>query len=60
MLAVVASQALHVTRRQAPLALHGFVENLRAIVPPVEGDRVLGPELNRLADDFSAHVFAAG
>jgi histidine ammonia-lyase len=56
----VASQALHVTRREAPLALHGFVENLRAIVPPVEGDRVLGPELNRLADDFSAHVFAAG
>ena len=59
MLAVVASQALHATQRQAPPALHAFLAGLRAIVPPVEEDRVLGPELNRLADDFTAHVFAA-
>jgi histidine ammonia-lyase len=59
MLAVVASQALHATQRQAPPALRSFLAGLRAIVPPVEEDRVLGPELNRLADDFTAHVFAA-
>jgi histidine ammonia-lyase len=58
MLAVVASQALHVTGRQAPPALRNFVEALRAIVPPVEDDRVLGPELNRLADEFTRRVFA--
>jgi histidine ammonia-lyase len=58
MLAVVASQALHVTGRQAPPALRSFVDNLRAIVPPVADDRVLGPELNRLADEFTRRVFA--
>jgi histidine ammonia-lyase len=59
MLAVVASQALHVTDRPAPSALQPFLEDLRSIVPPVADDRVLGPELNRLADDFSARIFAA-
>ncbi len=58
MLAVVASQALHVTGREAPPALRDFVEELRAIVPPVNDDRILGPELNRLADDFTRRVFA--
>jgi histidine ammonia-lyase len=59
MLAVVASQALHVTQRQAPPALRAFLEALHAIVPPVEGDRVLGPELKKLADDFTRRVFTA-
>lgn len=58
MLAVMASQALQVTGRQAPPALREFVSSLRAIVAPVEADRVLGPELGHLADDFSARVFA--
>jgi histidine ammonia-lyase len=57
-LAMIASQALHVTRRRAPPPLRGFVEALRAIVPPVGADRVLGPELMALADDFSGRVFA--
>ena len=42
MLAVVAAQALHVTGRQAPPPLRDFVEELRAIVPPIDGARVLG------------------
>jgi histidine ammonia-lyase len=59
MLAVMAAQALHVTRRQPPPALRGFVTGLRAIVPAVEADRLLGPELCRLAEDFSRQVFSA-
>jgi histidine ammonia-lyase len=58
MLAVMAAQALHVTERQPPPALRGFVGGLRAIVPAVEADRQLGPELGRLAEDFSRQVFA--
>ncbi len=58
MLAVMASQALHVTKRQAPPALLDFVSGLHAIVAPVEADRVLGPALGRLADDFTRRVFA--
>jgi histidine ammonia-lyase len=57
MLAVMASQALHVTNRQAPPALRDFVGGLRAIVAPVTADRVLGPELGRLAEVFTARVF---
>ena len=34
MLAVIASQALHVTGRQGPPALRLFMEELRAIAPP--------------------------
>jgi histidine ammonia-lyase len=59
MLAVVASQALYVTNRQAPPALRGFTDMVRAYVPPLIEDRVLGPELGRLADAFTARVFAA-
>jgi histidine ammonia-lyase len=56
-LAMIASQALHVTDRQAPPALRGFVEELRAVVPPVGADRVLGPELGKLAAAFTGRVF---
>lgn len=58
MLAVVASQALYVTNRQAPPALRGFTDMIRRHVPPLIEDRVLGPELGRLADAFTAQVFA--
>jgi histidine ammonia-lyase len=58
MLAVVASQALHVTDRTAPPALRSFVELVRSYVPPLIEDRILGPELNRLADALTAEVFA--
>ena len=56
---MLASQALHVTGRPAPPPLRDFVEELRAVVPPVGADRVLGPELGRLARSFTAGVFAA-
>jgi histidine ammonia-lyase len=59
MLAVVASQALHVTKRAAPAPLADFLAILRTIVPPVEADRVLGPELQRLAGKFTEIVFSA-
>jgi histidine ammonia-lyase len=59
MLAVMASQALHVTQRSALPALRDFVGSLRSIVPPVSTDRVLGPELGALAGDFTRRVFSA-
>ena len=59
MLAVLASQALHVTSRDAPPPLSVLLDEVRAIVPPVEADRVLGPELARLSDHFTRRVFAA-
>jgi histidine ammonia-lyase len=58
-LAVVASQALHVTGRQPPDGLAGFVQEVRDIVPPVGNDRVLGPELLRLTQAFTRKVFTA-
>lgn len=59
MLAVLASQALYVTGRDAPPPLSRFLYEVRAIIPPVEADRVLGPELARLASQFTRHVFSA-
>jgi histidine ammonia-lyase len=53
MLAVLASQALHVADRQAPPPLQAFLQEVRSIVGPVEADRVLGPELARLAERFT-------
>ncbi|AYG62500.1 aromatic amino acid lyase [Rhizobium jaguaris] len=58
-LAVVASQALHVTDRRAPIALADFVAEVRAIVPPVDDDRVLGPELLHLTTLFTEKAFRA-
>jgi histidine ammonia-lyase len=58
-LAVVASQALHVTGRQAPPALRGFLSEVRSIVSPVGTDRVLGPELLGLAAAFTKKAFTA-
>ncbi|RWC64575.1 aromatic amino acid lyase [Mesorhizobium sp.] len=59
MLAMIASQALHVTERPAPLALQHFVDEIRGIVPPVDDDRVLGPELAKLAEWFTERAFEA-
>jgi histidine ammonia-lyase len=58
-LAVVASQALHITGRQAPPALRGFLLDIRSIVRPVDQDRVLGPELLALTQNFTQRVFTA-
>ncbi|HET6620416.1 MAG TPA: aromatic amino acid lyase [Dongiaceae bacterium] len=59
MLAMLASQALHVTGGSAPPPLSGLLDEVRAIVPPVDADRVLGPELARLSDHFTHQVFSA-
>ncbi len=58
MLAVVASQALFVTEREAPRALREFVELIRTYVEPIVEDRILGPELNRLTEAITANIFA--
>jgi histidine ammonia-lyase len=58
MLAVIASQALYVTDRQAPPRLSGFLGMVRSVVRPVIEDRVLGPELARLTQAFTDEVFA--
>jgi histidine ammonia-lyase len=58
MLAVLASQALHVAGRDAPKPQSPFLAAIREIVPPVEADRVLGPEMARLARNFADRVLA--
>jgi histidine ammonia-lyase len=58
MLAVVASQAFFVTDREAPPALRNFMGFIRSHVAPVVEDRILGPELNQLAEAISAKIFA--
>src|ERR1700722_7848249 len=57
MLAMLASQALYVTGRQPPPALRSFVASIRNVLPPVEEDRLLGPELGRLAEWFTERSF---
>jgi histidine ammonia-lyase len=57
-LGAIASQALHVTDREAPPPLRPFLAELRGHLPPVGADRLLGPELQRLADSFTQQVFA--
>ncbi|MDB5397849.1 MAG: hypothetical protein JWM91_5355 [Rhodospirillales bacterium] len=57
MLAVIASQALYITGRQAPLHLRDFMDMVRGTVRPVAEDRILGPELERLTDNFTEQVF---
>jgi histidine ammonia-lyase len=58
MLAVMASQALHVARRTPPPPLENFLNLVRTHVPPVEEDRILGPELARLTGAITARIFA--
>lgn len=58
LLAVVASQALHVTGRGARNpALAALLDTVRAHVPPIGADRVLGPEIGRLAEAFRRRVY---
>ena len=39
-------------------ALREFLTLVRSHVPPLVEDRILGPELNRLADALTAQVFS--
>jgi histidine ammonia-lyase len=57
-LAVVASQALYVTERPAPPHLASLLAEIRQIVPPLERQRMLGPDCERLAQAFNRRVFA--
>jgi histidine ammonia-lyase len=57
-LAVTASQALHLNQREpATERLRTLLSTVRRAVPPVEIDRVLGPELQSLSEIFTARVF---
>jgi histidine ammonia-lyase len=53
-LAVLASQALHRRQREAPPALRGLVEDVRAIVAPVEDPRPIGSECQQLYEQLTA------
>jgi len=57
-LAVVASQALHLNGHTAPAgALRDLLDKVREIVAPVTKDRVLAPELQALSGFFGVTVF---
>jgi len=58
MLAAVASQAFHVTDRAAPPRLAPLLEEVRALCPPLTVSRGLAGEIARLAERFTARVFA--
>jgi histidine ammonia-lyase len=57
MLAMLASQALYITGRRPAAALQAFVSAIRSVVAPVDDDRILGPELGKLAEWFTQQVF---
>ena len=59
-LAVAASQALHVGGTKVAPALEGLLDLVRSVVPPVESRRQLGEECGRLAATISAAVEAGG
>ncbi|HEX9449580.1 MAG TPA: aromatic amino acid lyase, partial [Dongiaceae bacterium] len=57
MLAVVASQAFHVTNRQAPPALRALLDIVRAIFPPVADARIYADQLMALAAHFRDQIY---
>jgi len=57
-LAVIASQALHVTDRPPPPRLRPFVERVRAAFPPVSGRRAFAGDAERVQKLISDGVFA--
>ncbi len=59
MLAVTALHALDVTERQAPPSLADFAADLLRFVPKIDGIRMLGPELGRLANSFTSSIYSA-
>lgn len=58
MLGATASQALHMTGRDAPPALQATLATIRTAFPPVTASRVFGPGLQTLADSFRAEIYA--
>jgi histidine ammonia-lyase len=56
-LAVIASQAFHVTERAAPPRLAPLLEEVRAHCPPLSAPRGLAGDVERLAGRFTETVF---
>lgn len=59
MLGAVASQAFHVTKREAPPALARLLAEIRDSFPPLVAPRNYAPGLNALAEKFRSEVYAA-
>jgi histidine ammonia-lyase len=56
-LAVIASQAFHVTDRSAPARLRPLLETVREIFPPLEAPGAPGPDADRVWRMIRAKVF---
>jgi histidine ammonia-lyase len=56
-LAALGAQALHAAGQPPPPALAALVDDVRAVFPPVEGVRALGPDGDALAAAFRRRVF---
>jgi histidine ammonia-lyase len=56
-LAAVASQALHVTKREAPPLLRGLLADIRTNMAPVIESRAIAPDLERLVAAFRARIY---
>ena len=56
-LAALGAQALHAAGQAPPPALAALVDDVRAVFPPVEGVRALGPDGDALAAAFRRRVF---
>ena len=59
MLAVVASQALHVTSREAPPELSELLATIRAEFPPVTESRTFATQLAALMERLRARIYDA-
>lgn len=57
MLAVIASQAFHVTDRAAPPALRGLLQEIRTIFPPVVAARDYSDQLSALTGHFRSSIY---
>jgi histidine ammonia-lyase len=55
-LAAVASQALYVTKREAPPPLRPLLDEIRSYVPPIIESRAIAPDMEKLAAAFRAAV----
>lgn len=58
-LATVASQALHVTGREAPIALRPLLDEVRASFPPPEPDEFMATKMEYLFDTFTKKTVTA-
>jgi histidine ammonia-lyase len=56
-LAVIASQAFHVSSRDAPARLRPLLEAVREIFPPVDAPRAPGPDAGQVQRMITAKVF---